>query len=404
MQITPEQYKQLESAINVFRHDGIVRTLLALAKEPKNTRVLETELNTGLSSSGMTFASLREYLTKWIIPAGYSERIETPGKSPRQPNVGYKLSPNIPKLVLPWAIYHTGFVTSRGLPMSKILGDKGSSSESAAIRRMKLLNFLRDGPKQRKEIDEVVGGDNLSTHFDAFSDLGFISYGSFHSQKCAFAWNSERDLGEVQTVKETPLLTPKVARAVKEAGEEGIVAEVIAKNLEITNTTARYTIPAIISGLVRQGLVKPLTFSKRTGLSKAEILVKGMDFVDNYITPFAQTFLGLNQDFRQRQEYTELASNPEKLREAMNQMLSTYTYQSRRIHSRTPRLVAKTILETLYRAGGGGLFSTDLYRQVGLTRGSAAMHIRALKKSGNITIEPKGKRTILRHVNYPIPQ
>ena len=402
MKLTQEQYKQLEPAINVFRHDGIVRTLLALSQEPKNTRVLETEINTGLSSEGITFASIREYQTKWLVPVGYSERVETIGKSAKQPHVGYKLSPNIPDFVLPWAIYHAGFVNSMGLPMSKILGDRSSpSTESAVVKRIKLLDTLRDGPKQRKELDDLVGGNALSTHFDALSVLGFISYSSIGTQKCAFAWNPEKPLDSVEVVKDRTLLTPKVARAVYDAGEDGIVAEVVAKQLGITNTTARYTIPSIISGLVNQGLVRPLNFSNSTGLSKAELLARGIDFVDNYWKPFTETFLGLNKDFRQRQEYTELASNPERLTEATNRMMSTFASQSRRVHSRTPRQTANDILNILSSAGKEGLQSIELYKKAGLTRGSAAAHIRALRESGNITIEDKGKKRILRHAIYP---
>jgi DNA-binding HxlR family transcriptional regulator len=400
MQIAQEQARRLEPALRVFHRDDKVATLLALRNTPQT--VSELELFMGVPDR-IKKPATHEYLTGSLIPAGYAQKTDTKGVK-GSPST-YFLSPSIPQAVIPWAIYHTAFVTSRDIAMSDVLGAANSGSgESGVGRRISLLVALSEGPKKRRDLEAAAGTSNIDAHLSTLRKQGMILYDSVQTEpgKLVYSWVPSAKLELVKPVNGLITTTNKIAEIIHSSNGEGVGIQYVLGGLEKPdNQQSRSLVTRTIAGLVKQGLVNPETFSATLGYSKATLLPKGEDFVKAYAFPFMSTFLDGNLEFTQTDEYRALTSDGRELKNRLDKMLSKSRMSSGYANQRDPNVLAKEIDRILLATGPQGLKTTELLKAARLPPGSSTRYLKPLLKTGSVFRVKDRKGFRWSHFTFP---
>ncbi len=270
-----------------------------------NTEPKQILLAFCLDDSAKTCSQLRNLFTDFVEPQehwvpidktfeGYSHQTFVPIGMVAEELIQYS---GMGEPVLTWKITEAGkrygrpsaafalkYAVEHGISLYSILVSTSSPGESRSpYNAFRVLSILdKEGVLRETDLSIKIGLNhcNVGSHLQRLKKMGFIYYDSANIEEPGFAvykWKHGKP-ENAKTVAYYKTLTQKIA--------ELIYRKKQISTHEISNVVSnKNDVSRVVSGLVEQGLVKPVKFIGRDIQSEAYILEPGREFVEEFCEP-----------------------------------------------------------------------------------------------------------------------
>lgn len=246
----------------------------------------------------------RNYLYHNFIPAGLVAEDTVVSDNGQRKFLGYRLTESGKRFGVPLGFLSLNYATEMGISIFEFYGKNSSHGDmDAPLNRIKILEALQKGPLRRQDLVDLTGAVPrvVVSSLESLGELGFVQYESIRRKRgfSLYEWIVGTASSRARTVGYYAAATQDVAKELFRLR--------VASCHQIARSLKHYSdviVSRILSGLEKQGFARSVKWTSDI-LSQAQLLDKGRECLEEYLSQFNALLTGRTMDMRDMQAHPQ---------------------------------------------------------------------------------------------------